>query len=63
MRRKTLRNAIMRSTLSEWSPEIIDIALKDSGIDGQRRGETLSMEEFALLSEIVNSLRQIPKLN
>jgi 16S rRNA (adenine1518-N6/adenine1519-N6)-dimethyltransferase len=53
MRRKTLRNAIMRSTLSEWSPEIIDIALKDSGIDGQRRGETLSIEEFALLANLL----------
>ncbi len=46
-RRKTLKNAL-RATAS---PEAIDAALVSCTIDGQRRGETLSVEEFARLSE------------
>jgi len=53
MRRKTLRNSLVRSSLAEWSPEIIDKALEDAGIDGQRRGETLSIEEFASLANLL----------
>jgi 16S rRNA (adenine1518-N6/adenine1519-N6)-dimethyltransferase len=47
-RRKTLRNA-----LRGLFPDVaeLDAALGATGIDGQRRGETLSVEEFARLSE------------
>ena len=43
-RRKTLRNAL--SVL----PASADALLEGAGIDGARRGETLSVEEFARLA-------------
>ena len=45
-RRKTLRNALR----SARSAEIVDAALAAANIDGQRRGETLSVEEFAAIA-------------
>jgi len=48
-RRKTLRNAL----LSKFGSDLVDKALSDSGIDGKRRGETLSIEEFG---ELANSI-------
>jgi 16S rRNA (adenine1518-N6/adenine1519-N6)-dimethyltransferase len=42
-RRKTLRNALQ----SAYDVAIVDGALAAAAIDGQRRGETLSVEEFA----------------
>jgi len=46
-RRKTLRNSL-RSTLggTDISASEIDVALESSVIDGQRRAESLSLEEF-----------------
>ena len=46
-RRKTLRNAL--SGLR--NPDVIENALRDAEIDGSRRGETLSVEEFAALAK------------
>lgn len=46
-RRKTLRNALGGAG---FSSERIDAVLKTTAIDGRRRGETLSLSEFALLS-------------
>jgi 16S rRNA (adenine1518-N6/adenine1519-N6)-dimethyltransferase len=43
-RRKTLRNAVLAST--GWSGALFDEALAESGIDGRRRAETLSVDEF-----------------
>jgi 16S rRNA (adenine1518-N6/adenine1519-N6)-dimethyltransferase len=45
-RRKTLRNALR----SLWPLDAVDAALATAGIDGVRRGETLSIEEFARLA-------------
>lgn len=45
-RRKTLRNALLRSA----DVAAVDVALAAAGIDGKRRGETLSVEEFARLA-------------
>jgi 16S rRNA (adenine1518-N6/adenine1519-N6)-dimethyltransferase len=45
-RRKTLRNAL-RSALP---PDAVDAALAAAAIDGQRRGETLSVAEFVALA-------------
>lgn len=47
-RRKTLRNALLHAG---WSAEALDAALEACGIAGGRRGETLTLEEFARLSE------------
>lgn len=44
-RRKTLRNALLRSAPAA----AVDAALHEASIDGKRRGETLSPEEFATL--------------
>lgn len=46
-RRKTLRNALR----ARFASEAIEGGLGEAGIDGERRGETLSVEEFAQLSE------------
>ncbi len=46
-RRKTLRNALLRS----YPAEQVDAALERASIDGKRRGETLSPEEFETLGE------------
>jgi len=46
-RRKTLRNALQTAA----SREAVAEALAASGIDGQRRGETLSLAEFARLAD------------
>ena len=47
-RRKTVRNALCRGG---WSPETVGAALVAAGIDGQRRGETLTLTEFAQVSD------------
>lgn len=47
-RRKTLRNALI-SAVDDAAR--VDAALLRTGIDGKRRGETLSVEEFRALSE------------
>ena len=47
MRRKTLRNALGPVA----SPEAIAHAFMVTKIDPQRRGETLSVEEFAALTD------------
>ncbi|MFY9176539.1 MAG: 16S rRNA (adenine(1518)-N(6)/adenine(1519)-N(6))-dimethyltransferase RsmA [Caldicoprobacterales bacterium] len=54
-RRKTILNNLTSGELEEWSREDILRVLESVGIDPQRRGETLSIQEFAL---IANSLHQ-----
>jgi 16S rRNA (adenine1518-N6/adenine1519-N6)-dimethyltransferase len=46
-RRKVLANALGSARLVE--PEALAEALAQAGIDGRRRGETLSVEEWAAL--------------
>lgn len=47
-RRKTLRNALRRAG---WPAAALDAALGACGIAGGQRGETLTLQEFARLSE------------
>jgi 16S rRNA (adenine1518-N6/adenine1519-N6)-dimethyltransferase len=49
-RRKTLRNAIINAFIPGVDAAKLDKALKHCSIDGKRRGETLSLQEFASLS-------------
>jgi len=49
-RRKTIKNALRGSPELDLDIEEIDRALKKAGIDPKRRGETLSIEEFAALT-------------
>ena len=48
VRRKTLRNALCRGG---WPPRAVEGALEMAGVEAMRRGETLSLEEFARLSD------------
>jgi 16S rRNA (adenine1518-N6/adenine1519-N6)-dimethyltransferase len=50
-RRKTLRNALAQALDASEA----DRALKGAGIDGTRRGETLSIEEFGSLARALGS--------
>ena len=47
-RRKTLRNALRHAG---WPVDEVEGALGAAGVVGERRGETLSLEEFARVSE------------
>ncbi|HEY8495407.1 MAG TPA: 16S rRNA (adenine(1518)-N(6)/adenine(1519)-N(6))-dimethyltransferase RsmA [Limnochordales bacterium] len=55
-RRKMLRNAL-QSGAGLWDKDAVPAALADAGIDGGRRGETLSVAEFVRLSAV---LRRFP---
>jgi 16S rRNA (adenine1518-N6/adenine1519-N6)-dimethyltransferase len=58
-RRKTLLNNLRSSPLLGYSEREVVTALKKSGIDGVRRGETLTAEELGKLSNLLYS-REIP---
>lgn len=49
-RRKTLRNNLTNYFKDKWTKEEVGLILQQIGIDGGRRGESLTMEEFALLA-------------
>ena len=51
MRRKTLWNGVKNIGLSK---EKLELAFEEAGIDPKRRGETLTIEEFAVLSDKIN---------
>lgn len=51
-RRKTLRNNLSRFLKEKLNKEKIESLLEEASIDGTRRGESLSMDEFSLLSNI-----------
>ncbi len=50
-RRKTLANSLQHDSGIGLTKECIAAALESAAIDPQRRGETLSLEEFALLAK------------
>lgn len=54
-RRKTLANSLRGGGLPS---DAVAAMLKETGIDGTRRGETLSLEEFAALSRILCVLKE-----
>lgn len=49
-RRKTIRNSLKNSLNLPIDIKMLDVVLKKARIDPKRRGETLSIEEFARLS-------------
>lgn len=59
MRRKTLVNCLKAAELAP-ADELGEILVR-CGIDGKRRGETLSMEEFASLSRSLSKLSSVTK--
>lgn len=54
-RRKTLRNALVGSG---FDPEVLDPALLTSAIDPGRRGETLTLSEFAVLTAALKQIKE-----
>ncbi len=52
-RRKTLRNTLVASGFDEGLDEV----LEQTGIDARRRGETLTLEEFARLAQALRARR------
>ena len=55
VRRKTIKNAL---GVAGFNKEMINISLERCKIDPKRRGETFSMEEFKLLSDVLNELQK-----
>ncbi len=53
-RRKTIRNALLGARGMKIEPSRLDMALADAGIDHKRRPETLSVDEFFLLTDALN---------
>lgn len=53
MRRKTLWNCLKSADLLD--PVQLEVVLQHCDIDGRRRGETLSLDEFALLSRCLQT--------
>ena len=51
MRRKTLWNGVKNIGLSK---ENLELAFEEAGVDPKRRGETLTIEEFAMLSDKID---------
>ena len=49
-RRKTLRNNLTRFFKERYDKGTVSSVLEEAGIDGSRRGESLSMSEFATLA-------------
>jgi len=56
-RRKTLLNNLRSLDLQGYSDMDVAKALKDSGVDGGRRGETLTAEEIGRLSSALHSIK------
>lgn len=55
-RRKTLSNALVTAAGESWPKNAVQQALEKAGIDPPRRGETLSLEEFARLADELSGL-------
>jgi 16S rRNA (adenine1518-N6/adenine1519-N6)-dimethyltransferase len=56
-RRKTLANNLMNNLFGKDKKEEMLRVLEEAGIDPARRGETLSIEEFARLSNLISGTR------
>lgn len=56
-RRKTLLSALGSSDELRWDRDFARVALEGAGIDGARRGETLSVEEYAALANAAVRIR------
>ena len=54
-RRKTIRNALLGSSLARISAATIDPALEEAGIDPKRRPETLTVDEFKRLASLLKN--------
>lgn len=55
-RRKTLSNNLLTRFFTKETKPLMEKALQDAGIDPVRRGETLSLEEFASLTQALQNV-------
>ncbi len=53
-RRKTLKNALKNGRFFKGEPGEIEVHLRSAGIDPTRRGETLTLEEYAALTKLIS---------
>lgn len=58
LRRKTIKQALIRSPLLRLPEERAVQALQEAGICSRRRGESLSIEEFDRLAQVVERLQE-----
>lgn len=59
-RRKTIKNTLL---INSFPADIVSIALETAGIDHGRRGETISMQEYKILTETIDKLMKNPDYN
>lgn len=59
LRRKTIKRALVRSPHLLLPEEVATSALHEVGIDGQRRGESLAIEEFDRLAQALQRMGEI----
>ncbi|HIC95386.1 TPA: ribosomal RNA small subunit methyltransferase A, partial [Candidatus Bipolaricaulota bacterium] len=59
LRRKTIKQALIRSPFLDLQEEAVLTALEEAVIEPQRRGESLSLEEFARLAQAIQ-IRLLP---
>ena len=57
-RRKTLSNSLSSYFSGRFSKDVILKALEEAGIDPARRGETLDLPEFCLISDILSKTEE-----
>src|SRR5699024_489063 len=58
-RRKNIKNNFMAKYRQSHGQEFVNSLLKASKIEGTRRGESLSIEEFAVLANSFHQLEQV----
>lgn len=58
LRRKTLLNALTKSAEFSFSKDEAAHILESAGIDPQRRGETLSLDEFAKIADSIGGVHK-----
>ncbi len=58
LRRKTLLNALTKSAEFSFSKDETAHILESAGIDPQRRGETLSLDEFAKIADSIGGVHK-----
>ncbi|MGQ9476981.1 MAG: 16S rRNA (adenine(1518)-N(6)/adenine(1519)-N(6))-dimethyltransferase RsmA [Candidatus Bipolaricaulia bacterium] len=55
LRRKTIKQALIRSPFSALQEGLVLMALEEAGIEPKRRGESLSLEEFDRLTQAISA--------
>lgn len=55
-RRKTLKNSLLKGEANVCSPEQLSAAFEELGFDERIRGEKLSLDDFARLSNVLHSM-------